>query len=206
MECGDVYTDRERRYEAPRAPNKGELQEKRKRIQELKKTSLEKWKHRWNQHQGRSRKYFTTAQPKAWNAAVIKEDPQPRVPPHAIHEGLTRAQSSIMTQLRTEHIGVREYLYRRRVPEVTNKKCQCGFPCQNVKHKLLYCPEWARGRGDWLRRTRSKDIQVVLNDPDAAERIARWIVREGFLEQFKLSAAVEQLVQERQEERGRGRE
>lgn len=190
------------RFLPPRAPTKAEIQEKRTRIKELKGRSQEKWRNRWNEHRGRTQRYYTAAQPKLWNAASTqdKEEPQSQLQtsnPYNIHGGLTRAQSSVITQLRTEHIGFREYLRRRRVPEVDNKKCQCGYPSQNVKHMLLYCPGWAKGRGGWLRKARSKDIQSLLNDPEDVRRITRWIIQEGLIEQFKLSPVVERLVQER---------
>ena len=35
------------------------------------------------------------------------------------HKGLTKAQSSILIQARTGDIGLREYLFKRKVPEVT---------------------------------------------------------------------------------------
>jgi hypothetical protein len=41
-------------------------------------------------------------------------------------ENLTRAESTVATLLRTEHIGLNDYLCRRRVPRYSKPDCDCG--------------------------------------------------------------------------------
>ena len=42
------------------------------------------------------------------------------------HEGLTKAQSTLLSQARIGDIGLRDYLFRVRVPEVRTPYCECG--------------------------------------------------------------------------------
>jgi hypothetical protein len=35
-----------------------------------------------------------------------------------LHEGLTKRQSAILVQLRTEKLGLRDFLFRRKVPDI----------------------------------------------------------------------------------------
>jgi hypothetical protein len=50
------------------------------------------------------------------------------------HEGLTKAQSSLLTQVRTGDIGLRDYLFRCKVPEVPTPYCSCGEGRETVEH------------------------------------------------------------------------
>ncbi len=42
------------------------------------------------------------------------------------HAKLTKAQSSLATQIRTGKIGLAHFLYQRRTPGVTMAACRCG--------------------------------------------------------------------------------
>ena len=53
---------------------------------------------------------------------------------------------NILTRIR-----LNSYQYRRKVPGVEKQSCQCGYPSQNVKHMVLVYPQWANGRGNFLR-------------------------------------------------------
>lgn len=64
-----------------------------------------------------------------------------------IHEGLAKAKSSLATQVRTEKIGLADFLYRRRVPTVTPPACSCGWYRQMARHIFMFCPLYdVRGR------------------------------------------------------------
>jgi hypothetical protein len=56
-----------------------------------------------------------------------------------LHEGLTKRQSALLVQLRTEKIGLRDFLFARRVLGVTSSCCQCGERRQTIAHVLLRC-------------------------------------------------------------------
>ncbi|KHJ33624.1 hypothetical protein EV44_g3838 [Erysiphe necator] len=68
----------------------------------------------------------------------------------------------------------------------------------------MYCPEWAKGRGDILRKAKDRSFKAMMNSPEDISRITKWIQKEGWLEQFRLSIEVERVVGQRQEERTKG--
>ena len=127
-----------------------------------------------------------------------------REAPVQIHQNLSRAQSSIAIQIRSEHIGLNSYLYRRKVPGVDSPKCQCGYPTQNVRHMVMTCPQWARGRGDFLRKANDRSYQAMIQSPEDVARITKWILDEGYLEQFRLVSQVEATMREMIHRAGNG--
>jgi hypothetical protein len=165
----------------------------------VKKRAFKQWQQQWND----SSHHITAAMPKRWNASTLlnAHETQDREAfgcvPVILHRGLTRAQSSIATQLRTEHIGLRTYLHRRRVPGVESPACPCGYQSQNVKHMLTRCDQWSRNRGLWLRRASSSQFIHLLHESDNVSRITKWIIHEGFLEQFRLAQPVEDIINRR---------
>ena len=62
-----------------------------------------------------------------------------------IHEGLAKAESSLATQIRTEKIGLADFLHRRRVPTVASPACPCGWHRQTAKHIIMFCPMYNFG-------------------------------------------------------------
>lgn len=68
---------------------------------------------------------------------------------HKRHKGLTRAQSSLLTQLRTNHLGLNAYLKDRRV--TTDPSCECGHYKETRQHLLLACPRWREERKEIVR-------------------------------------------------------
>ena len=53
------------------------------------------------------------------------------------HEGLTKAQSSLLAQARIGDIGLREYLFRRGVLEVATPHCECGEGRETVEYLVI---------------------------------------------------------------------
>lgn len=51
---------------------------------------------------------------------------------------LSKRYSAIIVQLRTEKIGLKDFLFRRRVPGVTKFKCEGGERQQTAVHSLSY--------------------------------------------------------------------
>ncbi|KAI0998080.1 hypothetical protein K3495_g10112 [Podosphaera aphanis] len=147
--------------------------------------------------------------PEAWNAAKIytdksgKEKLSLKETPFHIHQSLKRAQSSIAMQIRSEHIGLKSYLHRRKVPGVDSPNCPCGYLSQNVKHAIMACPQWAKGRAEVWRKSKSRSFEEMMNNPEDLGIITQWILDQGWLEQFRLVGEVERQVKEREEKRMR---
>jgi hypothetical protein len=102
-----------------------------------------------------------------------------------LRAGLNRSESSIVTQLRTGNIGLREYLATRKVPEIT-PNCSCGFPKETIPHFLLYCTK-RQGRAAMMLQTNTQDLEVLLCEIQPIQAVARWIFREGLLPQFQFA-------------------
>ncbi len=53
------------------------------------------------------------------------------------HQGLTKAQSSLLTQARIGAIGLRDFLFRAKVPGVYTPYCDCGQGREIVEHLVV---------------------------------------------------------------------
>lgn len=123
--------------------------------------------------------------------------------PSEIHQNLSRAQSSVAIQIRSEYIGLNSYLHRRKVSGVYNPKCQCGYPSLNVKHMVIACPKWVRGRGEIPRKSKDRPYEAMIQSREDVARITQRILDEGYLEQFRVVSQVEAATQERTERAGK---
>ena len=56
-----------------------------------------------------------------------------------LHARLKRAKTSLITQIRTEKIGLKAFLYSRKVSDVENDQCDCGRIKQTARHLLYEC-------------------------------------------------------------------
>lgn len=54
----------------------------------------------------------------------------------ALHKTLTKAESSLLTQLRTGRISLEKFLYKRKVSCIDSPLCDCGKEEQDVQHVL----------------------------------------------------------------------
>ena len=67
---------------------------------------------------------------------VQQADYQQKLDNRAIdrHEGLTKAESSLLTQARTGAIGLKDFLFRAKVPRISTPYCECGRGRETVEH------------------------------------------------------------------------
>ena len=90
--------------------------------------------------------------------------------------------------MRTDNIGLRQFLFNRNVPDVTGPSCECGTGNQTVRHVLLACPKFADLRkeiweGDGGRRPRM-DLKEILNTPQLAKKAARFMILTRLFRQY----------------------
>ncbi len=95
-------------------------------------------------------------------------------------------------QLRSEKIGLNDFLYRMKVPGIRNAECSCGWRKQTVKHILLFCPELAKERRELIEQVGTSDYRQILTQKHGIRAAARWMIKIGRLDQFSL--AQEQLA------------
>lgn len=53
------------------------------------------------------------------------------------HEGLNKAKSSLLVQIRTGAIGLRNFLFKRGVPEVLTPYCKCREGRETAEHLVI---------------------------------------------------------------------
>lgn len=113
------------------------------------------------------------------------------------HEGLTKAQSSLFTQMRTGAIGLRSFLFQMGVREVVSPYCGCGEWEQTVEHLVVWCREPPKPRTWPEREIRSrKDLYWMLQGIGRkAARLARraigWLMDSGLLQEYSLARRLE---------------
>jgi hypothetical protein len=113
------------------------------------------------------------------------------------HEGLTRAESSLVIQLYTEKTGLRAFIYNCKVPGIT-ATCTCRHLQQTVKHAMLFCPD----QGDYttfLTTPGSTNLHYILSNRDALCKTLPWFLRQGLLPQFQLALPVLTAIEDRAE-------
>lgn len=104
-----------------------------------------------------------------------------------IHAGLKKAESSLVTQVRSEKIGLAAFLHGRKVPGFDSPACPCGWAGrQTAKHVIMHCPLHA-GRRDMLAKTGMSDYRRIVESPKALKVVVRWMMHLGVLGQFSLA-------------------
>ena len=97
-----------------------------------------------------------------------------RIP--TLHQGFPRAQSSLLTLLRTEKIGFNDFLARQNVPDV-QPACECGWARQTPKHVVVHCPLLGPRTGLW-EAAGTRDYNTALSTPCGAAAITGWLLRQ----------------------------
>jgi hypothetical protein len=82
----------------------------------------------------------------------------------SIQQNLTKAESSMVLQLRTERLGLNVFLRDRNVPGIT-ETCTCGHPRQTVKHVILFCPD-RKDRATFLNTSSPIGLHYSLSNKD----------------------------------------
>ena len=90
------------------------------------------WRARWErQWEGRPRRRIADKDPPTllFTEKTLKK-----------HEGLTKAQSSLLTQARTGDIGLRDFLFKVKVPGVATPYYEYGEGREIVEHLVTWYP------------------------------------------------------------------
>jgi hypothetical protein len=96
---------------------------------------------------------------------------------------LPRRETTIATLVRSECIGLKAFLYKRRVPGFDNPACDCGGGRQTAKHTIMFCAKW--NRAALFEEAASQDYRKVSTARGIRE-ITRWMISHGILEKFNL--------------------
>lgn len=132
-------------------------------------TIKRKWEARWKE----SPRY----------AKMAKIDP--KLPSPAFSKAtaaLSRAQSSVLIQLRTGHIGLNHHM--KRIKKTQNDSCpNCAGIAETIHHYLFDCPEYDHERHELGRRLGrdAKSLKFLLNAPKGIPEILRYVGKTGRL-------------------------
>ena len=93
-----------------------------------------------------------------------------------LHEGLSKSQSSLLVQLRTEKIGLRDFLFHRGVPDVPDPMCTCREGRQTVRHVLLTCRLFKDLRRRELGHDAGRtDLRAILTKRQLATKAIKFV-------------------------------
>ena len=94
------------------------------------------------------------------------------------------------TLIRTEHVGLRAYLTRQRVPSIT-PECTCGYRAQTLKHVMIFCPERQESRRRLFQAVGS-DWKTITQTKRGLNAVTKWMIQESVLDQFSLTREEEE--------------
>ena len=168
-----------RRRGAPRAPLRNApviqeriawAEERRSRLGGGRPAVLREWRERWKSStKGR--------------VSVAAQEP-PSKKRLELHKDLAKAESSVLVQARTEVIGLRDYLFHRKVPTIDSPYCEtCEQYRETPSHLLTACSH-ENERRTWRRDT---TFRAMVTDPLLVKRTTSWMIRSGRISQFKLA-------------------
>jgi hypothetical protein len=87
--------------------------------------------------------------------------------------------------MRTEKIGLRDFLWKRKVSEVDDPGCDYGEGRQTVGHILLRCRTYRDLRRREFGRGGRIDLKAILNEPKSAIKAIRFMEQTHLLGQFR---------------------
>lgn len=164
--------------------------------------ALREWKERLKSLRERARRGNPTRALEATDEADIEDEEwQPR----KLHQGLAKAKSSLLIQARTGKIGLKSFLFSRRVPDQATPWCSCNNGRETVAHLVLHCADLAEERRKLIialkgeRIVNSRELRAALAQKKKATRITTWLLGLGKLREYRL--ALELLEEDENEKR-----
>jgi hypothetical protein len=114
------------------------------------------------------------------------DDARPSNAVSRMYNDLTRPQCSVLTQLRTGHIGLNDFLFRFHL--APSPACAlCNTP-ESVPHFLLLCPAYRRQRLDLVRRlgTARLSLKLLLSAKKDAKPVLDFVRDTGRFPRYSL--------------------
>jgi len=144
---------------------------------------LTTWKERWELEQAAAHRRSRN---------VTRTDLAASVPPGTktlrLHDGLHKAESSLLVQLRTGKIGLKHFLLQARVPEILTDTCECGQARETASHLAVFCPLLRTQRARLVSALQGPiDFLGSISQSKKTKTIVRWFMRIGRLEMYRLA-------------------
>src|SRR5277367_5023941 len=102
-----------------------------------------------------------------------------------LHEGFSKATSALLTQIRTEKIGLNAFFTERKVPGYT-PICPCGWLQQTAKHIIMNCQRYSENRLKLYTDAGTHDYRKMLTTARGAKAATTFLQGTGLLGQFQL--------------------
>src|SRR5271154_1361750 len=102
-----------------------------------------------------------------------------------LHVTLSKAINALVTQIKTEKIGLNAFLTQRRILGFT-ASCSCGWARQTAKHILLFCPNFSGSRAKLFRDAGTNNYLQMVATTRGAKAAAQFLHETGLLPQFQL--------------------
>jgi hypothetical protein len=84
----------------------------------------------------------------------------------------------------TEKIRFNDFLFARRVPDVTSPRCNCGARRQTVAHILLHCSKCRNLQNRiFATLSRQDNLQTILSTPQLATKAIQYVEQTQILGQ-----------------------
>jgi hypothetical protein len=131
------------------------------------------WKKRWN------------SSPHHWGLIGV-EAPNRRI--LKIHKDLKKAESAVLTQIRTGRIDLAAFLNKVRVPDYPSPACRCGQAQETAAHIIAHCQLYAEARRNLRGPDMRTDVRSLVSTSEGARRLTKWIISLRILPQFNLAA------------------
>ena len=112
------------------------------------------------------------------------------------HLGMWKHESSALIQVRTGKVGLKAFLFQRRVPEIATPHCRCGLGKETPVHLALHCPEEREARERLRAAVAPKplrsgmDFAAVTTDPETAKAVVWWFLSLGRIQHFQLAEEI----------------
>jgi hypothetical protein len=118
---------------------------------ELKRLQESNWNRLWEA--------YLRALPAGRPKTVAQTDTRRNRP--EIHVGFSKPMTALVTQIRTEKIGLNGFLTDRQVPGYS-PECPCGWSRQTAKHVILNCPIYENQRQGLYAAAGTRDYKKML--------------------------------------------
>jgi ribonuclease HI len=145
------------------------------------------------------KRWCKTQAERAWTAkwrtetkgrATYRHTPRPTKKVLQLHEGLSKRESALLVQLRTEKIGLKDFLFDQRVPGVTSPRCECGERRQTVAYILLSCRTYRNLRNQVFGNLSGRNnLRTILSKPQLATKAIQFIEQTQILGQVGIRDA-----------------
>ena len=140
-------------------------------LNDPKEETLYVWRERWSQQRTNRTHWDQFHQPP--DSKILK-----------LHRQLKKLESSTLIQMRTGRTGLAHFLSSARVPEFPSKQCECGQGWETPRHVLMECTFEDDRRP---RREEGWDFVRLLDTPEGAQVLTKWMIQSGRLQQFRVA-------------------